>query len=61
MDRAVQARQGFVQKYPQAYQNVDAIKTHQEQVENRRTQASNLRRTQDKLEKRLGDRATQKK
>ncbi|KAJ5578277.1 uncharacterized protein N7459_007241 [Penicillium hispanicum] len=52
----VQARTGFDQKYPQAYQSIDAVESHRKEVANRRGSANDLRdlerRLADKLEKR---------
>lgn len=48
-NRAVQAREGFAQKYPQAYENHKAINYHEGQTDQRRNQARNFRLEEKKL------------
>lgn len=50
---AVQTRAGFVQKYPQAYENVRSIRTHEKQVEQKSSAARNFRESGEYIDERL--------
>lgn len=41
--RGAQARGGFAQKYPQSYENLDAIATHEKEVAKSRARAEGYR------------------
>ncbi|KAJ5892662.1 hypothetical protein N7504_009353 [Penicillium tannophilum] len=48
-NRSFQGREGFVQKYPQAYDNLDALESHNEQAQNERRSADKYRKSENKL------------